>query len=252
MKLVDLTQTWCNLTPTWPYFPSSKVWNFHSHHRDGVWSQIIETNMHSGTHVDAPAHNNPTGWDMAQVPLERLYGTGLVVDLSDQVQEYTIITRQMVEKALVEPIRKDDIVILYYGWKQYNWEGENADEVKYFCKCPGPAIDLVDYLIEKGIKWVGTDCPSFEHPFQTAIRDYRPDLVAEMEERYGRPIEELLPRKNFLAAHRRMFKHNIMHVDNIGGDVHTLVGRRVTIGAFPWRWHRGDASICRLVAFLDD
>ena len=46
---IDMTQRWHNRVPTWPYFPSSEIRNFHSHHKDGLCSLIIETNMHSGT-----------------------------------------------------------------------------------------------------------------------------------------------------------------------------------------------------------
>lgn len=253
MKLIDLTQLWCNLTPTWPYFPSSEVVNFHSHHKNNVMSLIVKTNMHSGTHVDAPLHFNPAGKDMAEVPLEQLYGTGLILDLSDQVEEYTIVTKEMILKAMPkgEELRQNDILILHFGWQKYSWVGEEEDETKYFCKCPGPGEDVTEWLIEKNIKWAGCDAPSFEHPLNTAIREYRPDLVAEFEERMGKPIEELLPIKSMLHCHRRMMAKNLLHVDNIGGDIAKVLNRRVTIGAFPWRFHRGEASICRLVVFDD-
>lgn len=254
MKLIDLTQTWSVQTPTWPYFPSNSVRNFHSHHRDGVYSTIIETNMHSGTHVDAPQHNNPTGWYMHQVPLESLFGPTVIVDVSHMVDDYTILTKEMFQEAekKAPPIQKGDSVIVYYNWHRFNWEGKNADEVRYFCKCPGPSLDLTDYLISKDIRWVGSDAPSFEHPFWTAIREYRPDLVREMETKFGKSIEEMLPSKYFLQAHRRMLDKNMMHVDNIGGDIDKVVNQRLTVGAFPWKFHRGDASICRLVAFVED
>ena len=62
--VVDLTQVWHNRVPTWPYFPSSMVRNFQRRHRDGVLSLIIETTMHSGTHIDVPLHLNAGGWDL--------------------------------------------------------------------------------------------------------------------------------------------------------------------------------------------
>ena len=250
-KLIDLTQPWCAQTPTWPYFPSSEVTAFHSHHRDNVHSLIIKTNMHSGTHVDAPLHFNPRGWDCAEVPLERLVGTGLVVDLSDVVEPYTLVSRKMVEDRLPEELRKDDILILYLGWKKYSWVGEEEDEVMYFDKHPGPDESLTDWLVERNVKWAGCDAPAFEHPFNTAIRDYRPDLVAEFEQKYG-PIEKIAPRKNMLHCHRRMMARNLMHVDNLGGDIDKVVNRRVSVGAFPWKFIRGEASICRVIVFDED
>jgi len=34
--------------------------------------------------------------------------------------------------------------------------------------------------------------------------------------------------------------------DDLGGPV---AGRRVDVGAFPWRWENGEGCICRVVAF---
>ena len=31
----------------------------------------------------------------------------------------------------------------------------------------------------------------------------------------------------------------------------TCAGRRVDIGAFPWRWQGGEGCICRVVAFME-
>jgi arylformamidase len=178
----------------------------------------------------------------------------LVVDVSDLVDDYTILTREMFEAAAKKapPIEKGDAVIVHYHWHRFNWEGETPDEVRYFCKCPGPSLDLTDYFIEKELRWVGTDAPSLEHPFWTAIRGYRPDLVREMEEKFGRSIEEMLPERYFLQCHRRMLARNMMHIDNVGGDIDQVLNQKLTIGAFPWKFQRGDASICRLVAFVDD
>ncbi|MDI3298136.1 MAG: cyclase family protein [Bacillota bacterium] len=254
-RLVDLTQSWGVLTPTWPYFPSTKVTNFHSHHRDGLQSQIIETNMHSGTHVDAPQHFNPRGWWVHEIPLDRLYRPTVVVDLSPFVDDYTIVDREMFLAAAAKApaIQKGDAVILYYNWHRFNWEGEEPDETRYFCKCPGPSVDLVTYLLDEvEAPWIGADAPSVEHPLWTAIRNYRPDLVEEMEQKFGRPIEELLPRKHFLQSHRRTAARNVLLIENIGRGIDQIVNRRVTVGAFPWKFFRGESSICRLVAFLDD
>ncbi len=254
MRLIDLTQVWSVQTSPWPYFPSSRVAHFHSHHRNGVYSAIVETNMHSGTHVDAPQHFNPTGWYMHEVPLENLYGPTVVVDLSDVVDDYTIVTKEMFLHAAQKapPIQKGDAVIMHYGWHKYNWESEGEDETRYFCKCPGPSYDLVSYFLDMDLKWIGADCPSVEHPLWTAIREYRPDLIKEMEEKYEGAIETLLPMEHFLQSHRRTANANKCLVENIGGNITQVLNQRVTIGAFPWKFDRGDASICRLVAFVED
>jgi len=47
-----------------------------------------------------------------------------------------------------------------------------------------------------------------------------------------------------------MAKANISMLENLGGELSEVAGKRVDIGAFPWRWVNGEASICRVVAFL--
>lgn len=254
-KMIDLTQAWHNRVPTWPYFPSSMVKNFHSHHRDGVMSLIIETNMHSGTHIDAPLHFNAGGWDLAQIPLERCCGSALAVDISSEIQEYTYYGLDTIRRHIPkgESLRQDDILIIYTGWHIYNWEGPKRNEEIYFCKHPGPDPTVTEWLIDHNVKWVGSDCPAVEHPFNTMIRGYRPDLCREMAVRFGKKsLEEIIPEEHMLSCHRRMMAKNLMHVDNIGGDIAVVAGKRIEVQAFPWRFQGGEACITRLLAYVEE
>ncbi len=255
MQLVDLSQSFDSETPTWPYFPSPEVRNHHSHARDAKCSKIVETNMHTSTHIDAPYHFESGGWDLAEIPLDHLFASGLIVDISDRVGEYDIITREMVEESVPDgkSLRKGDILVLYTGWEKYCFEGEQPDEDIYFCKVPGPNKEMVDWCIDMEFKWVGLDCPSFEHGLNTDIRTMRPDLVREMEQKFGKPINEVLPEEEMLYAHRVFLgSKNQCIVENLGGDISTVVGKRAKLGAFPWKWNNGEACICRVVAFLED
>ena len=51
--------------------------------------------------------------------------------------------------------------------------------------------------------------------------------------------------------HREPFRQGIIHAENLGGDLASLVDRRCVVGAFPWKFVGGEASICRIVAFPD-
>ena len=52
-------------------------------------------------------------------------------------------------------------------------------------------------------------------------------------------------------VHRRLFKAGILGIENVGGDLDTVTGKRVTFAFFPWNWDRGDSCIIRLVAMTD-
>jgi len=41
-------------------------------------------------------------------------------------------------------------------------------------------------------------------------------------------------------------------LENLGGEIELIAGRRVDIGAFPWRWQGGEGCICRVAAFVEE
>jgi arylformamidase len=95
--------------------------------------------------------------------------------------------------------------------------------------------------------------PGADHPLNTdRVRSLRPDLVAEWEVQTGRQLRDLFPEETLGAMHMIPFAENITHAENLGGDIEQVLGRRLFIGAFPWRYIDGDASICRVVAFVND
>ncbi len=51
--------------------------------------------------------------------------------------------------------------------------------------------------------------------------------------------------------HRILFKNGIMGIENVGGDIDKVTGKRCTFAYFPWNWDRGDGCIVRLVAIVD-
>ncbi|MCL4675235.1 MAG: hypothetical protein KJZ59_04230, partial [Pararhodobacter sp.] len=52
-------------------------------------------------------------------------------------------------------------------------------------------------------------------------------------------------------VHRVLFENGIMGIENVGGDLDAVTGKRCTFAFFPWNWDRGDGCIIRLVAMID-
>ena len=86
----------------------------------------------------------------------------------------------------------------------------------------------------------------------TRVRRMRPDLVTEYETMTGRPIEEMLPEKDFEYIHYATARNDISMLENLGGEIAEVAGRRVDLGAFPWRWQGGEGCICRVAAFVEE
>ncbi|MCL6596173.1 MAG: cyclase family protein [Firmicutes bacterium] len=250
-QMIDLTLPWSVETPSWPYFPNPQAEAFHRHPREGLNSLIVKTAMHTGTHLDAPLHLDPGGWDLARIPLEMLWGPAVAVDVSQDVGVHGVITPEIVQRRLPEPLRPGDRLLVHTGWHRYAWCGPEANETTYFAAHPGPSHALVDWLLEQGVEWIGVDTPAWEHPLNTAIRDMRPDQVAEFERVHGRSLESEYPREKLLYSHKRVAAKNKLLVECLGEGLAEVTGRRFVAGAFPWRFVRGEASICRVVAWID-
>ena len=55
-----------------------------------IVSQRVETSLHMGTHLDGPMHAG--AGDIASLPLQKLVHEGVIVEVSDCVEDWSIIT----------------------------------------------------------------------------------------------------------------------------------------------------------------
>lgn len=52
--------------------------------KDGYFTRKFTSLEHFGTHLDAPAHFVKGGWTVDQIPVERLYGPAVVLDVREE------------------------------------------------------------------------------------------------------------------------------------------------------------------------
>jgi kynurenine formamidase len=52
--------------------------------------------------------------------------------------------------------------------------------------------------------------------------------------------------------HTLLFPHDVVHIENLGGEIDRVLDQKITLGCFPWRFQGGEAAMCRAVAFLGD
>jgi len=249
-RLVDLSHPWAWNTPPWVGYDSPRVYYQQRLPTDGIVSQWIETSLHIGTHIDAPLHYAPGGLDMASFPLEKLCADGAIADVSDKVGEWDLIEPEFITDKV--EVRPGDILIIHTGWHHFYTHGDRPDETKYFCKHPGGSVRLAQWIVKMKLKWVGIDAGSADHPMNTSIRYKRPDLAKEYERKMKKSISEIFREEDYFVMHKVPFPQGIPHAENVGGDIEQVLNRRCVIGAFPWKFVGGEASICRIVAFLED
>ncbi len=200
MKIHDLSQGLNQDCSFWPFYPPFEVKYFKRKSEHGVNAQYIQTSNHMGTHLDAPKHFVTNGKTIDQLPLEWLYGPGVIVDLSDQLDELGVFTPDMIEAAA--DVQDGDILFIHTGWAKYSFLEPGGDEEKYILRHPGPHHSICDWLLDKKIHLWGVDMISTDHPMNLPIGrflgkgglEHWQKVRARCEEKFGADqIDVLFP-----------------------------------------------------------
>jgi len=261
MKIYDLSQPLNQDAPNWPFYPPFEVKYIKRKSEQGVNAQYIQTSNHMGTHLDSPRHFVTAGKTIDELPLDWLYGDGVIVDLSDEMDELDLFTSKMIEDRV--EVREGDILFINTGWHKYAQFGSEPDEEKYILRHPGPHFEIVDWLLEKKVHMWGVDMISTDHPMNLPIGRFLgkggleqwKKVSQQAEEKFGADkMDELFPDSAYQLTHNALFPHDCFHVENLGGDIGApeLQNKRLTLGAFPWKFKGGEAAFCRAVAFVED
>jgi kynurenine formamidase len=202
--------------------------------------------MHRGTHMDSPAHVTENWPYINDFDLWRFFGTGVAVSIPKG--KWGVVTPEDLEQA--EPkIQTGDIVMINTG-SHHNW-GDNDD---YYGYSPGFARAAGEWLAAKQVKLVGIDVQSLDHVLGTKMVDHGtgPTHVHLMEEYKAQTGHEALEDfPDWEPAHKAMLGAGIPGIENVGGDLDAVTGKRCTFMAFPWRLTNGDGCSVRIVAVID-
>jgi len=255
VKMYDLTQRLSIHTPPWPSYMPLQIQYFKrlagAHMGQGANGQIIKTSNHVGTHVDGEIHFHASGRTIGDTPLDHWVGSGVVVDISNDVEDYSLYSPELLMSKV--DIHKGDILIINTGYHRYAWDQPGSDELRYFINHPGPNPDFHQWCIDMEIKWIGVDCGSADHPMNTIIKDWHPKRFKKAEEKlirdYGKTWEEMFPSDEYYQVmHLNLFPKGIVHAENLGGEIAKLSNKRVWIGLFPLRGIELESSMCRVIA----
>lgn len=257
VKVHDLTMPLSIHTPPWPSYMPLQIQYFKrlagcNGGGMGANGQVIKMSNHVGTHMDGEIHFCANGRAIGQVPLDEWIGPGAVADISNDVEDYGIYSPDLLMSKV--EIRKGDILIINTGYHKYDWSHETADEIRYFIKHPGPSPDFHTWADEMKLKWIGVDCGSADHPFNTIIRQWQPEHFKRAEalvrKHFNKSWDELYPPEEFYQAmHLKLFPKGIVHAECLGGEIDAVSNKRLWIGAFPWRAIEMESCGCRIVAF---
>lgn len=135
--------------------------------------ESLHTDTHHGTHVDAPWHYGPTcagepARTIDQLPLEWFMAPGVRLDLRAKPAgaEITVDDLQSALNAAGHVLRPMDIVMLWTGASDI-W-----DTPEYLERYSGLGASGTNWLLDQGIKVIGTDAWGLDRPPLYMGRDY--------------------------------------------------------------------------------
>ena len=246
MQLVELSHEWGHGAPSYPGQDDVKMFRGVKHAQHGVLAWKINTVMHTGTHMNAPLHLVQRASDLSQVPVDRFFGNGVV--LSVPKKSWEVISAQ--DLASAKPaVQQGDIVVIVTGWHH-----KYSDALEYFGESPGMSKDAAQWLAEKNCRFVAVDTPHIDHPLATSLGPHRGGplmnrLVSAYQKATGLNPNKEHPEWN--AAHKTLLGAGIPTIEQVGGDVDLLAGKRATFVATPWKFVYGDACPVRFVGMID-
>ncbi len=147
MKYIDLTHIFNNQMPVFPGDPASELVEIETVAKDGFSHYYLKTNMHIGTHMDAPSHMLTGGKLLSDYPVEKFFGKGVIIDARGQ----SVAGIELLEQA---EINKGDIVLVCFGWSTEFYKDE------YYLNYPVIGEDFANRLVDLGVSIVGMDTPS--------------------------------------------------------------------------------------------
>jgi kynurenine formamidase len=246
LEFYELSHPWTHNQPVLPGFDELIMFRSVNHATHGVMSQKFKTVHHASTHINAPIHLVQGGAGVGQIDLDHFFGSGVV--LSVPKQKWGLLTADDLQNLNAE-INPGDIVLINTGW-----HSRYSDSQEYFGHAPGLSKDAAQWLLDKQVKLVGVDTPQVDHPMATSLVPHRNGptmkrLAGEYKAETGREALDDYPEWN--PAHKLLLEAGVPTIENVGGDLNDLSGRRATFQAHPWKWLEGDACIIRLMGICD-
>lgn len=236
MRIVDLSHPFDENTIYWPTSPSSfELESLSFGKTEGGWfyaSNAFCTPEHGGTHLDSPIHFAEGKWTTEQIPIDRLVGPGIVIDVSAAAAgdpDYRLSLEDVREwERHHGAIPADAIVLLRTGWsdrwpdrRRYLGDDTPGDASKLHF--PSFGEEAARYLVEqRRVAVIGVDTASIDAGASTDF------IVHQIANRANVPGLENLT--------------NLDELPPIGA----------VIVALPLAIKGGSGSPIRAVAFLDE
>lgn len=231
--LVDLTHAFDEETIYWP---TNK--HFHWEKTDwgmtaaGYWyaSANFSASEHGGTHIDAPIHFGQGRRAVDQIPVERLIGPAVVIDVRPQCKtapDYELTVEDLLKwESGHGRIQDNTLVLMLSGWGQ-RWPdhkrylGSDTPDNPQTLHFPGFSREAAEFLVsQRAVRGVGIDTASIDP---------------------GRALD--------FPAHRVLNGADVYALENVAA-LDRLPPRGVTVIALPIKIKGGTGGPVRIIAVV--
>jgi kynurenine formamidase len=191
LAIVDLAWPLSDKSAYWPgdNYKPFELHTIATLEKDGVLSKAFSTPEHLGTHLDAPNHFEAGKPSVDQIPAERFFAEGVVVDVSGKASADADYRLSLDDLHAWEQahgrIPPGAVVLADTGWSKFwsNLDRYQNRDVMSRLHFPGFSAEAVEFLIdERGVRGVGIDTLSVDHGLS---RDFPVHHLLGKAERYG-------------------------------------------------------------------
>jgi kynurenine formamidase len=202
------------------------------------WSrEVLRVSTHNGTHMDAPWHfsskmkGGERSMSIDEVPLEWCFGPGVKLDFRTKPDGHVVEAVEVEAELdrIGRPLRTGDIVLVNTS------AGDAYGRPDYLERGCGMGRRATLWLLERGIRVVGTDAWSWDAPFSFTRRRFAetgdPSIIWEGH-KAGREI-----------AYCQMEKL---------ANLHLLPPSGFLVSCFPFKIQGASAGFTRAVAMFED
>ncbi|GAB5399902.1 MAG: cyclase family protein [Aureisphaera sp.] len=177
-RIVDLSHEYSRETIYWvtaKEFELDTVFEGHTEKGYYYSANNFTTAEHGGTHIDAPIHFAEGKQSVDEIPLEKLVGSAIKIDVSAKAAnnpDYEVGIEDFTDWETKEQMTIPDgsIILLYTGYSKFypdklkylgtDQRGEEAVKLLHF---PGLSPEAADWLVKnRNVHAIGLDTPSID------------------------------------------------------------------------------------------
>jgi kynurenine formamidase len=196
----------------------------------------VKLSTHSGTHLDAPYHYHPEmdngkpALTIDQIPLEWCYAPGVKLDFSDKPHGYLLKSddyRAQLEK-IGHTLSPGEIVLVQSGAAPF-W-----GKPEYMVMGCGSGKEATLWLLDQGIRVVGTDAWSWDRPLPRIAEEFKRDRNPEI----------------IWEGHFAGIVKGYCHMEKLA-NLDKIPDRGFLVACFPIKIKKASAGWVRAVAILE-